>query len=124
MVSPEHITSMVHRYLDLVATGSADEIVELFADDATVEDPVGGGEVHIGRSAIRGFYKNIENARRATELRTLRVAGNEAAFLFVITVDAGGHQVRIEPIDVMVFNSDGKIASMKAYWSFADASQG
>ena len=123
MVSAEHITSMVHRYLELVATGNADQITELFADDATVEDPVGGGEVHIGRSAIHGFYKNIENAKRATELRTLRVAGHEAAFLFVITVDAGGHQVRIEPIDVMVFNSDGKIASMKAYWSFADATQ-
>jgi steroid delta-isomerase len=123
MVSAEHIESMVHRYLDLVARGNADEITELFADDATVEDPVGGGEVHIGRTAIHGFYKNIENARRSTELRTLRVAGHEAAFLFVITVDAGGHAVRIEPIDVMVFNSEGKIASMKAYWAFTDVTQ-
>ena len=52
------------------------------------------------------------------------MAGHEAAFLFVITVDAGGHQVRIEPIDVMNFNAEGKITSMKAYWSLADATQG
>ena len=93
------------------------------ADDATVEDPVGGGEVHIGRGAIHGFFKNVENAERTTELLALRVAGHEAAFMFVITVDAGGHKVRIQPIDVMVFDADGKITSMKAYWSFADATQ-
>ena len=123
MVSAEKITETVHRYLELVANGTADEIADLFADDATVEDPVGGGEVHIGKHAIHGFFKNVESAQRATELVTLRVAGHEAAFLFVITVDAGGHKVRIEPIDVMNFNAEGKITSMKAYWSFADAKQ-
>ena len=121
MVSAEKITETVHRYLELVAGGTADQIADLFADDATVEDPVGGGEVHIGKSAIHGFFKNVESAKRTTELVTLRVAGHEAAFLFVITVDAGGHKVRIEPIDVMNFNSEGKIVSMKAYWSFTDA---
>ena len=51
---------------------------------------------------------------------TLRVAGHEAAFMFAITVGAGEHRIRIEPIDVMVFDSEGKIASMKAYWSPAN----
>ena len=37
--------------------------------------------------------------------------------MFSITVGGDGGKMRIEPIDVMVFNSDGKIASMKAYWS-------
>jgi steroid delta-isomerase len=118
----EHIESVVNRYLELVGGGTAEEIADLFADDATVEDPV-GGEVHIGRQAIHGFYKNIESLPRQTELITLRVAGHEAAFLFVITVGPDGGRIRIEPIDVMVFNSDGKIASMKAYWSPAHVSQ-
>lgn len=123
MVSAEHIETMVNRYLELVAGGSADEIAALYADDATVEDPVGGGEVHIGRTAIHGFYKNIENVHRETELLALRVAGHEAAFMFAITVGTGDSAIRIQPIDVMVFDGDGKIASMKAYWSFADATQ-
>jgi steroid delta-isomerase len=118
----EHIQSVVHRYLELVGGGTADQIVELFADDATVEDPV-GGEVHIGRHAIRGFYKNIESLPRRTELITLRVAGHEAAFLFAITVGPEGGGMRIEPIDVMVFNNGGKITAMKAYWSPAHISQ-
>lgn len=55
MPSAQHITDTVNRYIELVAKGGADELVELYADDATVEDPV-GGEVHIGRQAIHGFY--------------------------------------------------------------------
>jgi steroid delta-isomerase len=119
MVSAEHIESVVRRYLDLVANGTADDVAALYAADATVEDPV-GGEVHIGRHAIQGFYKNIESAPKETELLTLRVAGHEAAFLFAITIGAGEHRIRIEPIDVMVFDGEGKIASMKAYWSPAN----
>ena len=115
----EYIESVVRRYLELVANGTADDVAALYASDATVEDPV-GGEVHIGRHAISGFYKNIESAPKETELLTLRVAGHEAAFLFAITVGAGEHRIRIEPIDVMVFDAEGKIAAMKAYWSPAD----
>lgn len=119
MVSAEHITDTVHRYLELVANGTAEQIADLFAADATAEDPV-GGEVHIGRQAICGFFKNIESLPRQTELLSLRVAGHEAAFLFAITIGPEGGRMRIEPIDVMVFDGDGKVASMKAYWSPAN----
>ncbi|OBH08223.1 MULTISPECIES: nuclear transport factor 2 family protein [unclassified Mycobacterium] len=116
------ITETVNRYIELVAKGSADDIVELYADDATVEDPV-GGEVHIGRRAIRGFYAAVSDVQRECELVTLRVAGNEAAFQFRLTVTAGEHRMVIEPIDVMVFDDRGKVTAMKAYWSSADVTQ-
>ena len=32
----------VNRYLELLAKGQADAIADLYATDATVEDPVGG----------------------------------------------------------------------------------
>jgi steroid Delta-isomerase len=116
------ITDTVHRYIELVAKGSADDLVELFADDATVEDPV-GGEIHIGRQAIHGFYSAVNDVQRACELVTLRVAGSEAAFQFRLTVTTGEHSMLIEPIDVMAFDDDGKITAMKAYWSAADVTQ-
>jgi steroid Delta-isomerase len=116
------ITDTVNRYIELVAKGSADDIVELYADDATVEDPV-GGEVHIGRQAIRGFYAAVSDVQRECELVTLRVAGHEAAFQFRLTVTAGEHKMVIEPIDVMVFDAQGKVTAMKAYWSAADVRQ-
>ena len=116
------ITETVNRYLELVAKGSADDIVELYADDATVEEPV-GGEVRIGRTAIQGFYAAVNDVQRECELVTLRVAGNEAAFQFRLTVTAGQHRMVIEPIDVMVFDSRGKVTAMKAYWSAGDMRQ-
>ena len=83
----------------------------MYADDATVEDPV-GGEVHIGRQAIHGFYSAVENVERECELVTLRVAGNEA-----------DSRMLIEPIDVMAFGDDGKVTATKAYWSADSVTQ-
>jgi steroid delta-isomerase len=122
MPNAAEITDTVNRYIELVAEGSADDLVELYADDASVEDPV-GGEVHIGRQAIHGFYSAINDAQRECELVSLRVAGNEAAFQFRLTVTIGEHRMVIEPIDVMVFDDGGKIAAMKAYWSASDVTQ-
>jgi steroid delta-isomerase len=116
MPSAEHITETVNRYISLVAKGTADDIVELYADDATVEDPV-GAETHIGRQAIHGFYSTFENMERDNELTLLRVAGNEAAFGFRLTVKAAGSGMVIEPIVVMALSEDPKVAAMKAYWS-------
>jgi steroid delta-isomerase len=120
--SAEVIADTVNRYISLVAKGSADDIADLYADDATVEDPV-GGEVHIGRQAIRGFYSAVEGAERECELVSLRIAGNEAAFQFRLTVKAGDGGMVIEPIDVIVVNDDGKVTAMKAYWSAENVAQ-
>jgi steroid Delta-isomerase len=79
--------------------------------------------VHIGRQAIRGFYTAVENAERECELVSLRVAGNEAAFQFRLTVKFGDSGMVIEPIDVMAFGDDGKVTAMKAYWSADNVSQ-
>jgi steroid Delta-isomerase len=119
MPSAEVIADVVNRYIGLIAKGSADDLVELYADDATVEDPV-GGEVHIGRQAIQGFYASVDDVQRECELVSLRVAGNEAAFQFRLTMTASDGRIVIEPIDVMVFDDDGKVKAMKAYWSADD----
>jgi steroid delta-isomerase len=115
--------AIVERYLDTVSTGTSDEVAALYAEDATLEDPVGGGEVHIGRHAIAGFYKNMDGAEISTELLSFRSGGHEAAFVFAITVKMGDSTMRIEPIEVMTFTGDGQIASMKAYWGPEDVKQ-
>lgn len=116
MPSAELITQNVNRYLELVGEGQPDAIADLYADDATVEDPV-GGEVHIGRQAIRGFYAGMRTGKSETNVVTLRALGHEAAYFWGLTVDLGeGGTMRIEIISVMTFDDEGKIASMKAYW--------
>ena len=115
MSTPEDNAKTVNRYLELAAHGKVDDIVELYAEDGTVEDPV-GGEVHIGREAIRGFYSMIPAGNNETEMFTLRALGQEAAYYWALTVELSGSRVRIEIISTMTFNADGKIVSMKAYW--------
>jgi len=116
MSTPEGNAKTVNRYLELAAQSRVDEIVELYAQDGTVEDPV-GGEVHIGREAIRGFYKGLPAGDNAAEVVTLRALGHEVAFYWKLTVDLGESKICIDIISVMTFNDDGRIATMKAYWS-------
>jgi steroid Delta-isomerase len=116
------ITQTVNRYIELIGKGSAADIAALYSDDAVVEDPV-GGEIYRGRDAIRGFYTAIENLNRESELVTLRVAGGQAALHFRLTLNAEDNRMRIEPIDVMTFDDDAKITTMKAYWSVQDVTQ-
>jgi steroid delta-isomerase len=116
------ITDTVNRYIALLVDGSVEELVDMYAGDATLEDPV-GGEVHIGSRAIAGFYSAIATMERQCELVSLRVSGNEAAFQFRLTVTAADNKIRVEPIEVMAFDDRGKVTAMKAYWSAADVTQ-
>jgi steroid delta-isomerase len=116
MPTPQENAKTVNRYLEFAAAGKVDDIVALYADDATVEDPV-GSETHIGRKAIHGFYSNIPAGENETDVVTLRALGNEVAFYWALTVNLGGNKMRIDIISTMTFNDEGKIASMKAYWT-------
>ncbi|RVW02330.1 nuclear transport factor 2 family protein [Rhodococcus spongiicola] len=117
--SPESIRNTVEAYIKSVATGTADDILALYADGATVEDPV-GTPVRTTRESIREFYQVIEPLEQEAELVTLRIAANTAAFHFRLITKMGDQTLEIAPIDVMEFDDDGKIVSMRAVWSQED----
>jgi steroid delta-isomerase len=117
MPNPDAIKATVERYVTGIGAGDVDAVVDLFAEHATVEDPV-GTPVHNGRDAIRAFYAgSITMAPMSTELLTVRVAGDTAAFLFRVTSDFGETKIEIDPLDVMTFDDDAKVTSMRAIWS-------
>ena len=117
--SPEAIRATVENYLKFVASGTVDEIISLFAEGATVEDPV-GTDVRTTEASLREFYGMIEPLKQESELLTLRIAGNTAAFHFRLVTDFGEQKFDLSPIDVMTFDADGKITSMRAVWSAED----
>ena len=119
MPSQEAIAQTVNRYLELVAKGTADDVLTLYAADATIEDPV-GSDLRRGHDAVHEFYAAIQDVKKETELAELRIAGSEAAFLWHLTLDAGGTRNRISPISVMEFDEDARITSMRAFWSPTD----
>lgn len=119
MPSQEAIAHTVNRYLELLVKGTADDVLTLYAADAVVEDPV-GSELRRGHDAIHEFYAAIQDAKKEAELTELRVAGNEAAFVWRLKVDLGNARTSISPISVMEFDEDAKITSMRAFWSPSD----
>ncbi|OBA63361.1 steroid delta-isomerase [Mycobacterium sp. 1100029.7] len=119
MPSEEAITATVKSYLTNVADGATDQIVDLYTADATIEDPA-GSEVRRGHDAVREFYAAFQDAKKDTELLEIRVGGNEAAFFWHLTLDAGDTRTRISPISLMTFDDDAKITSMRAFWSPSD----
>lgn len=119
MTSVEQIKQTVRRYLELVDHGTADQLAELYAEDATLEDPV-GSEPKVGRDAIREFYKVIEPIERSATLLSLHAAGNTAVFEFRIVTVFGDTTMELTPADIMVFDDAGHIAGMRAVWSTDD----
>ncbi|MET0168309.1 MAG: nuclear transport factor 2 family protein [Vicinamibacterales bacterium] len=110
------VADTVDRYVELLGSGSADELAALYTPDATVEDPV-GSVVRRGRDEIRELYDRIEKQDRTVELLSVHVNGSEAAFLARLTVIAGDSRTRIDGIDVMTFDDQARITSMRAFWS-------
>ncbi|MGB3301593.1 SgcJ/EcaC family oxidoreductase [Gordonia sp. (in: high G+C Gram-positive bacteria)] len=115
--APE-ITSIIETYLAAVASGDGAAVAALYADDATLEDPV-GSPPRQGREAIAEFYGGLQG-EVSTELIAARVVGREAAFSFRVVTKAGGASYTVEPIDVMTFNDAGLITSMRAFWAPSD----
>lgn len=111
----------LQAYLDHFNAGDADGLTALFADDATVEDPVGAPPNH-GKAAIHAFYVDaMKNGAKLSLSAPIRGShSNAAAMAFEAKI--GNLTVRI--VDVMTFNEAGKFTSMKAYFGPEDFIQG
>jgi hypothetical protein len=116
-LSTEKITQVVRSYIELAGHGSAaghwsaDEVAALFADNAIFESPT-GGDVHRGIEAIRSAYHSMWDGRdQEVDLVSLNVAGGEAAVHVQVILPGQ----RVDVIDVMTFDKDAKISSLRTY---------
>lgn len=122
MIDAERIQATMARYVELVDAGDIDGILGLYAEDATVEDPVGQAPLH-GIDAIERFYRQGLGAMKVSATRTgpVRATANGCgAMPFRVDMEWGGQPCSLHVIDVMEFDASGKIRSMKAYWSEAN----
>jgi steroid delta-isomerase len=110
------VAETVNSYAELLGSGSADQITALYAPDASVEDPVGSGARN-GHAEIRELYSRVEKQTRTVELLSVHINGNEAAFLARLTIVVGDVHTTIDGIDVMTFDEQARITSMRAFWS-------
>jgi ketosteroid isomerase-like protein len=55
----QHMEAAARTYFEQVTTGDVDGILELFADDAQLINPMTGEEGIRGKAALRAFYQNL-----------------------------------------------------------------
>ena len=116
MPDPAAMTAAVHAYVAALNAGDLDGIVALYADDASVEDPVGSTPL-VGTEAIRAFYaRSTAIALQVTLDGEVRVAGNECAFPFSVSCVHEGRRTTIRPSDTFRFDAAGRILQMRAFF--------
>ena len=106
----------VDAYVDGFARGDLDTVLAIYADDATVEDPV-GTPLHVGIEAVRAFYAySLSTGAKLELMGEPRTAGDYVAFPFRVLLNLEGKDQAIEVIDTFKFNAEGKVVEMRAFW--------
>lgn len=119
----DKIDATVDSYIELLNSGTAEQIADLYAPDATVEDPI-GAEIRDTREQLVEFYSVITGMEdRTATLKWKKVAGDTAVFEFTLVTKTSGLAFEITPVDIMVFDENGKVKSMRAVWRQEDLKQ-
>ena len=100
--------------------------LDLFDDDALIEDPVGSspldpeGKGHRGQAAISAFWDTFIGPNTIKfDIRHSYAAGNEVANVGTIaTTMPDGTQAIAEGVFVYKVNDRGKLVSLRAFWEF------
>ena len=119
MPTAAEIRRAIESYVKFMCDSNVDGILELYADDATAEDPV-GGEIQRGRDALRKFYSLAAPNLQVEITGPIRVSGLECAVPMLAELTMNDSKSYIDVIDVMTFDEGGKITSMRAFWSPAE----
>ncbi len=102
--------------------------LDLFAEDAVVEDPIGPshfdpeGTGHRGKEAIAKFFDMaIAPSRLEFHFDKTYVCGDEEANTGHIVIVSSGYRVIAEGVFTYRVDADGKIAALRAYWELEKA---
>lgn len=116
MIEYRKAEEIADTYMKYMTEGNLAEVINLYADDATLEDPV-GTDVLNGKAAVTDFYKMALQAPIVLE-RTgpVRLAANEMVFPFRCEYTGPDGPVGIDIVDHFILNDAHKIISMRAFW--------
>ena len=111
------IEATIRAYAAAWAARDREAWLNTFAASAIQEDPVGSRKRR-GRAEIAGFWDNAMAAYDSIEIipRNFFIIGHEAALEWTINATNAGGQVKLAGIDVFVFDDQGLITSVRAYW--------
>ena len=110
------MVAAVENYVKHFNNGDYEGVANLYAETATVEDPI-GTPIKNGKSEIREFYKMSTQLGAQLALNgPVRATANAAAFAFSVTTESPNGAIQVDVIDTFKCDADGKVIEMCAYW--------
>ncbi|ACK70461.1 putative ketosteroid isomerase [Gloeothece citriformis PCC 7424] len=117
-IPQEIINQRVDEYFASMEKMNASIWQEIFAQDATIQDPVGKPPFNPHEMAekffgfLGNFYEKIELTKDQTYL-----AGNAAAVQWTMNISSKqGRQATSKGISIIELNQQGKIQQISSYW--------
>lgn len=115
-VTYERAVEVADTYMQAMSTNDFATVMTLYAQNATLEDPV-GSEIKQGWAAIKDFYFGIKGTDlTCTRTGKVRFSANEMVFPFDCVMRSDDGTMKVEIIDHFVLNDDGLIKKMRAFW--------
>lgn len=116
MVTYERAVEVADTYMRAMSAQDWAAVMELYADNATLEDPV-GAEIKNGKDAVTAFYFAIgETNLSCSRTGPVRFANSEMVFPFECIMRNDDGAMKIDIIDHFVLNESGLITQMRAFW--------
>jgi steroid delta-isomerase len=117
MADAAKIRETIEQYWAAFSTNDRDAYLGCFADGAWIEDPLGTPRRN-GSAELAEFFEESQQLADSVTLvgGIVNVCGDEAAFSMQARPMLGGAEYVVDIIDVMTFDDDARITTMKAYW--------
>jgi steroid Delta-isomerase len=121
MVNREVIVASIETHCQALSANDKNAWLQIWADDVVIEDPV-GVSIYRGLEAVStALWAEIEAIspiKLWLEVEII-VCGNEAIAILAAEVNSATGRRRVGPIvDHFLFNKEGKIAQMRAFWKY------
>jgi len=111
------LRNAMQSYVDALNKKDIPGIISLFAEEGTVEDPVGSviEKASDGLTRLVGALPENATFKLDTPIRTSHDLSG-GAFAMTVELTLNDTPMKIQSIDVMQFNKQGLITEMKAYY--------
>lgn len=118
MADQDALRQIITTYMDRFTAEDREGWLDLFAPDAWIEDPVGTPRRN-GREEIGAFWDESHTVPDKVALVPLGITtiiGNEGIFTMQAQATLGDQVFGIDIIDLMTFDDEGKITTMRAFF--------
>jgi steroid Delta-isomerase len=118
MADQDALREIIATYMDRFTAEDREGWLDMFAPDAWIEDPVGTPR-RTGREEIGAFWDETHTVPDKVALVPLgitTIVGDEVAFTMQAQATLGDQVFGIDIIDIMTFDDEGKITTMRAFF--------